>query len=685
MSALHPFELPASPDAPLLLHGDCLTLLRSLPAASVDVVITDPPAGVGFMNRAWDSFSGYAPVTQRGREAAVYLGADPLVRRAAELLHGLALSSRTDGLPVQAEALDVALRLLELTRAAPLLPAWARGFVLFMVDVWTEVDRVLKPGGWVCAWALPKTADLAGLAMRASGWATCSSREGWTVHDSLLHLFGSGFPKSHNVSKALDALAGAEREVLAPGINAAAKSRHAAKRLADGELAPTYFAAPEGPTITAPATPEAQRWDGWGTALAPGHEQWLLARKSLDGCATVRLRDLTGWDYAWSSKSLDLATAKGRASAFKRWPGLADIHAADVAAHAEADAAWTERLAAAVERERELDAATSDDAPDEDCAELFTARAVIEALKASWPRLPAWSLASGRSLRPGFPNVVRLVRDGEVVDERESGKYSAAPITTVAVQVLAHGCGALNIDATRTPASESDREAMRVPQPALGVGETNALGFGHGRNGERFEPAPGGRWPSNVLLTEGGDGCPVAELDRQSGHLASRGNINPESLSVGGQGVYGTYGRGETLRGSHDEGGGASRFFPRFRYQAKAHDRTAGLRTDTTNKHPTHKSVDLMRWLVRLLAAKAEHTGGGAAIVLDPFMGSGTTGVACVAERVRFIGIERDPVSDGDHDSFGVARSRIMAAIGSPEAAAEANEKAPERAQLALL
>jgi DNA modification methylase len=86
-----------------------------------------------------------------------------------------------------------------------------------------------------------------------------------------------------------------------------------------------------------------------------------------------------------------------------------------------------------------------------------------------------------------------------------------------------------------------------------------------------------------------------------------------------------------------------------------------------------------MRWLVALLAAKAEHTGGLPAVVLDPFLGSGSTGVACVAERVRFVGIERDQAS------FDVARSRILAAIGSPEHAAEANEVAPAGAQLSLL
>ena len=126
------------------------------------------------------------------------------------------------------------------------------------------------------------------------------------------------------------------------------------------------------------------------------------------------------------------------------------------------------------------------------------------------------------------------------------------------------------------------------------------------------------------------------------------------------------------------DSGGASRYFPTFGYLAKASDRSIPGRSDMTNAHPTHKHPDLMRWLVRLVTPP-----GG--VVLDCFMGSGTTGIACVAERARFVGIERDPVAEGDHDSFGVARARIMAAIGSPEAAAEANELAPVGAQLGLL
>jgi len=76
--------------------------------------------------------------------------------------------------------------------------------------------------------------------------------------------------------------------------------------------------------------------------------------------------------------------------------------------------------------------------------------------------------------------------------------------------------------------------------------------------------------------------------------------------------------------------------------------RAGAGRTASTvhNHHPTLKGIDLMRWLVRLVTPP-----GGT--VLDPFMGSGTTGIACAAEGFGFVGIEQDP------DYIQIARARI--------------------------
>jgi hypothetical protein len=160
-------------------------------------------------------------------------------------------------------------------------------------------------------------------------------------------------------------------------------------------------------------------------------------------------------------------------------------------------------------------------------------------------------------------------------------------------------------------------------------------------------------------------------LDEMSGHLGSGHNPRqPKALH--------TFGQAEDRRADvganngHDDSGGASRFFPTFGYYPKASDRTIPGRSDITNTHPTIKSPDLMRWLVRLVTPPSGR-------LLDCFMGSGTTGVACAAEGVAFTGIEADA------GNFEIARARVLAAHGSPEYAAEANTTAPTGAQMVLL
>lgn len=150
-----------------------------------------------------------------------------------------------------------------------------------------------------------------------------------------------------------------------------------------------------------------------------------------------------------------------------------------------------------------------------------------------------------------------------------------------------------------------------------------------------------GRWPPNLLLThlpecngECVPDCPVTELDTQSGVLTSgapgvRGKPHQTDAMAGQLGLL-----GRTEVGYSDTGG-ASRFFPCFKYQAKAAKKERPA-VDGVAAHPTVKPVELMRWLVRLITPP-----GG--IVLDPFAGTGTTGEACEAENFRYVLIERDP------------------------------------------
>ena len=141
------------------------------------------------------------------------------------------------------------------------------------------------------------------------------------------------------------------------------------------------------------------------------------------------------------------------------------------------------------------------------------------------------------------------------------------------------------------------------------------------------------------------DDCPVRLLGEQSGVLHARGNATPtrrrKSDGVTGWGVRDD---GPTDPG---DSGTAARFFPCF-YQPKASKRDRG----EGNGHPTVKSIPLMRWLCRLVTP-----AGG--LVLDPFAGSGTTGVAALQEGLRFVGIEKE-------EEYGeIARRRIGAVATS--------------------
>lgn len=208
---------------------------------------------------------------------------------------------------------------------------------------------------------------------------------------------------------------------------------------------------------------------------------------------------------------------------------------------------------------------------------------------------------------------------------------------TVAATVLQHGTGALNVDACRTAAGEDYREKCASVVGLASNRNGATLGEWSGVREDSAHPA--GRWPTNILLTHGEDcadacqpGCPVAEMDRQSG--VGRTN-KPSSRGAGGQnGAYSPIGAQEALPYYADEGG-ASRFFPVFRYEAKAPKSERPRLADGT-VHTTVKPLALMRWLVRLVTPPN-------GTVLDPFAGSGTTLEAAVTEGFRAIGVELLP------------------------------------------
>jgi site-specific DNA-methyltransferase (adenine-specific) len=216
------------------LHvGDCLAVLRTLPDNSVDALVTDPPYG---------------------------LSAPPDI--AVVLSHWLAGERYEHNAPGFMGA------------------AWD-SFVPGP-EVWREVYRVMKPGASGLVFAGTRTVDLMGMALRLAGFE---------IRDNVAWIYGSGFPKSTDVSKELDRAAGAGREVIGIHQRFGREGRQNYGVL-DGHVYGAPSSQEGGVIVTAPATPEAQRFSGYGTALKPAHEPAVLIRKPLEGTIA---QNVTKW------------------------------------------------------------------------------------------------------------------------------------------------------------------------------------------------------------------------------------------------------------------------------------------------------------------------------------------------------------------------------------------------------
>jgi len=452
----------------MITHGDCLEVLAGLPENSVDTCITDPPYGLGFMGKQWDTFD--------------------------KSQFGLAGSEGENDLKVK--------------KSFKVLPRYRKdGLQEFTFDWATEVYRVLKPGAIMLAFGGTRTYHRMVCAIEDAGFE---------IRDTIAWVYGSGFPKSYDISKGIDKQAGAKREVVGVREDFNKRARKNGVPSSEYIMAGGWKSTTETVGIlTAPSTPEAQLWNGWGTALKPAHESIVVAMKPIDG---TFVNNALTWGVA----------------------GL-----------------WID--GGRVGYEQGGDAASN----------------------------PLYRKNNGYKTDYG-------------VDENPTS------------YALKDEKGKMNIN-------------------------------------------PQGRFPAN-LIHDGSD--EVVECFPYS--VSRAGNPNRSNHQPNGN----TYFSNKTVGQEHNDSGSAARFF----YCAKASrsERNAGLEgmpekqrddsrnvnqpsmnggdgnpynrgvKEVTNHHPTVKPIELMRYLVRLTKTP---TGG---VVLDPFTGSGTTGIACVLEGREFIGIERE-------------------------------------------
>jgi DNA modification methylase len=204
-----------------LLLGDCLERLKELPDNSIDSIVTDPPYG---------------------------------------------LSKQPDMVEV-----------LKCWLAGEDYKHNSKGFMGKEWDsfvpgptIWKECYRVLKPGGHMVAFFGTRTYDIGVLAIRLAGFE---------IRNQLAWVFGSGFPKSLDVSKAIDKTLGAEREVVGKKTYGDGHIQNSNVSIGFGGSDPEK----DNRSITTPATGAAKQWEGWGTDLKPAMEPIVLARKPLEG------------------------------------------------------------------------------------------------------------------------------------------------------------------------------------------------------------------------------------------------------------------------------------------------------------------------------------------------------------------------------------------------------------------
>jgi hypothetical protein len=262
-----------------VLVGDCREVLLTLEANSIDACVTDPPYGLEFMGKEWDKLDAGLPQEnvwkgRRGNGGSSVGSDDTKPSSRHHVSYGNSTRAQFkrctvcgkrqfSGSPCQCDAPEW---VIEHPEGAPSSSirmqrwheTWAR-----------EVYRVLKPGAHLLAFS----------GTRTSHRMVCAIEDaGFEIRDCLMWLYGSGFPKSLDVSKAMDKAAGVEREVVGQRNN---KGRVRAEGwgMSDGEYDP----------ITAPATDLARQWDGWGTALKPSYEPIILARKPLSGTVAANV------------------------------------------------------------------------------------------------------------------------------------------------------------------------------------------------------------------------------------------------------------------------------------------------------------------------------------------------------------------------------------------------------------
>ena len=419
--------------------------------------------------------------------------------------------------------------------------------------------RVLKPGGHILSFAGSRTYHRMAVRIEDAGFE---------IRDQIMWIYGSGFPKSHNIGKAIDKKQGIIshsilelKQIIIDYFNQSGLKKNEFDKLCNFRAA-KYMRT------------ESREDDGWGEAI-PSNEKWIKIKEVLN-------IDTDEYDELFQSAVRDVvgrgSSGIGKAFTKEGW-------------HSET---------------MEFD--------------------ITEAKNEEAKNWEGW----GTALKPAHEPIVMARKP---------------LIGTVAENVLEWGVGGINIDGCRVGfvSDEDKKEATEKNQHKKfdsKMGTNEVYGDYSMLEPQNYEAV--GRFPANIIFDEEAGKL----LDEQIEGGASRFFYCPKTSKSDRNEGLDEFEKKVTMR---DDGQPYGMNTNQFRPDGSERKPVE----PKSNHHPTVKPTDLMAYLIRLVTPK-----GG--IVLDPFMGSGSTGKAAVREGMDFIGIERET------EYFEIAKSRIEYEINKP-------------------
>ena len=579
-----------------LHHGDCLDVLRTMPDASVDAIVTDPPYGLRFMGKKWDYdvpsvaiWEQCLRVLKPGGHLLAFAGTRTQHRMAVRIedagfeIRDLVMWHYGSGFP---KSTDISRRidLEEQKRWLDVCKALDNLEITAIMEAWKDHSRIASTAGLSFA----KSPTATGISTPKSG----SAPEPVVLQaiqessDALALVAELSFKEAHltseaEISSALMPAAASESQ------NPVKCAEHLRKRssVIYTRTGIAQCAVKELPSESMAGNLKAV--EALRTWLGSKPSSMQEATNVLCAALTDDLKLIT-LNQSKTFRNFDTTRQTACASAISV---TITESMAECLISFTVDTLRKQAIDRAAGAEREVVGVNANSRPAKrkggagfDAAVGGEALGDMPITAPATPEAQQWA-GWGTALKPAT-EIVTMARK---------------PLEgTVAANVLQWGTGGINVDGCRV---ETDGEQVQAQQAHRTGRFTTALDH----DGERpREYSTSGRWPANLIH----DG-----IDEAVGLFPDAGKES------------------------------AARFF--YTAKADAIDRNDGLSPGERNAHPTVKPVDLMCYLCRLVTPP-----GG--IVLDPFMGSGSTGKACVTEGFSFIGIERDA------DSFATAQARVV-------------------------